>query len=324
MSPANARGRERSDKPPRRSESDEASTRPSREEFSKVRIRFDSDGTECVGSLYRPDRPRDAPVVVMAPAFGMERTFGYEQFAERFAEAGYAVLLFDYRNFGDSEGEPRNLVSPAEQVADYREAVASVRDFDGVDSKRIVLWGHSLAGGHAVSVAAEDNRVAAVVAVAPLLDGRAAALAKGVKFLPKAVLAGLRDKLQSVVTGPHTIPVAGDPGEFAVLTESGTKRELFDLVPRGSTWENAVPARILLSLPFYRPVGSLGDVRCPTLFVSGTDDDVVSASSVESAAGEVRDARLVQLPSSHFGFYHGSTFEELVGHQLAFLDAAVR
>lgn len=297
--------------------------RPSRESFSKVRVRFDSDGEECVGWLYRPDRPDDPPIVVMAPGFGAERTFGYAPIAERLAEHGYAVLLFDYRNFGDSEGEPRNLVSPRRQVADWREAVAAARDFDGVDGSRVILWGYSFAGGHALSVAAEDPRIAAVVAVAPFVDGRAALKSQGVKYNLKATALGLRDKLQSLVLGPYTVPIVGDPDEFAAVNTPGAKAGVFDQIPTGSDWENECPARSLLAIPRYRPITTAGDVRCPTLLIGGTDDDVVSLSAIESAAETVPDATYVRLPTDHFGYFDGDTFEEAVGHQLAFLDAVV-
>ncbi|SEO27620.1 Alpha/beta hydrolase family protein [Halogranum amylolyticum] len=298
--------------------------RPSREAFSKVRVRFDSDGDECVGWLYRPDRPDDPPVVVMAPGLGAERTFGYPAIAERLAEGGYAVLLFDYRNFGDSEGEPRNLVSPSRQVADWREAVAAARDFDGVDGSRVVLWGHSFAGGHALSVAAEDPRIAAVVAVAPFVDGRAALKSKGIKYNLKATALGLRDKLQSLALGAYTVPIVGDPQEFAVVNEPGAKAGVFGLVPTGSDWENRCPARTLLAIPRYRPITSAEDVRCPTLFVGGTDDEIVSLSAIESAAETVQDATYLRLPTDHFGFFDGDTFEEALGHQLAFLNTVVK
>ncbi|SFK72196.1 Alpha/beta hydrolase family protein [Halogranum rubrum] len=294
--------------------------RPSRESFSKVRVRFDSDGEECVGWLYRPDRPENPPIVVMAPGFGAERTFGYPLVAERLAEHGYAVLLFDYRHFGDSEGEPRNLVSPSRQVADWREAVAAARDFDDVDGSTVVLWGYSFAGGHALSVAAEDPRISAVVAIAPFVDGRAALKSNGIKYSLKAVALGLRDKIQSLVLGPYTVPIVGDPDEFAVINQPGAKAGVFDLVPTGSDWDNECPARSLLALPGYRPATTAEDIRCPTLLVGGTDDDVVSLSTIESVADSVPDVTYLRLQSDHFG-YIDDQFEECLSHQLAFLDA---
>lgn len=306
----------------RSSRGEETPRRPSREAFSKVSVRFDSDDSECAGWLYRPDSTENPPVVVMAPGFGVERTFGYPLLAERLAEAGYAVLLFDYRHFGDSAGTPRNLVDLQRQVADWRAATATVRDLDRVDGDRVILWGYSLAGGHALSVAAEDSRVAAVVAVAPFVDGRAALKARSLTDNLKGTVAGLRDKLQSLVGRPHTVPIVGDPEEFAVVNTPGAKASLFRLVPTGSDWENVCPARVLLSIPRYRPVKSVEDVRCPTLFVGGADDEVVSLSAIESASETVPNATFLRLPTDHFGYFDDA-FETAFGHQLAFLDSVV-
>ena len=294
---------------------------PSRFEFSKTRARFRSDGTECVGWLYRPDRPVDAPAVVMVPGFAAERRWGLPSYAERLAERGYAVYLFDYRGFGDSEGEPRGLVSPSRQVADLRTAINSVRDLDSVDAGRLALWGVSISAGHAVTVAAEDPAVDAVVGVTPILDGRSFALSGGVVSSLKRVFAGVRDRLQSIVAGPHTLPVAADAGGTVAIDRPGARAGFEGLLDRDDEWDNRLPARSLLSLLRYRPVGSLGDVTCPTLLVGGTRDEIAPADDAASAADGLSNATFVRLPTDHFGVYHGETFEQVVGHATAFLDA---
>lgn len=293
--------------------------RPSRFEFSTVRARFESDGRECVGTLYRPDRPADPPVVVMAPGFGAARRWGLPAYAERFAERGYAVYLFDFAHFGDSEGEPRGLVSPTRQLTDWRAAVGAVRGLDGVDARRLALWGTSLAGGHALRLAAEDLRVSAVVAQTPVLDGRGLLRTGGISGLVRALGAGVRDRLQSFVTDPHVVPTAGDPGEFAALP--GAYAGMRGIVDDPGRWENRIPARSFLGLARYRPVSTLEDVACPTLLLGGTRDDIAPVDTVADAAESVPTATFVRMPTDHFGPFDGPTFEESLGHQLAFLDA---
>jgi pimeloyl-ACP methyl ester carboxylesterase len=298
--------------------------RPSNYEFSKVTANFESAGTECAGWLYRPDRPANPPVVVMAHGLAGERSWGLPAIAERFAERGYAVFLFDYRNFGDSEGEPRNLVSPSRHVADWEAAVARVRRIDGVDTDRLVLWGTSLSAGHALVTAAGDPRVAAVVGQVPFTDGRAVLKNKSWGFRLRAVRAGLRDRLQSLVTGPYTVPVVADPEEFAYLTEPGARAGYEELVPPDESWDNEAPARGLLSIPRYRPVTACPDVTCPTLLVAGEHDNILPMASVEKAADELPDATLVRMPMGHFDVYGGEEFEQAFGHQLSFLDTVLR
>ncbi|WP_224334304.1 alpha/beta hydrolase [Haloprofundus halobius] len=294
--------------------------RPSRYEFSKVRVRFDSDDDRCVGSLYRPDRPKNPPLILLSALFGGEREFGLPAYAERFAERGYAVLIFDHRHFGDSEGNPRNLVSPKRQVADWRAAIEHARELDGVDSSRLVLWGSSFAGGHVLEVAAGEPHVAAVVAQVPFVDGRSTTLRKGLKYVAKALPLALADKLLSVVGRSKTVPVVGTPEEFAVLNEPGAKTGYFDLVPPESAWENETPARVFLSLPGYRPGTKTEEVQCPTLVIAGDRDEVVPASDVEAAAEKLPNGTFVRMPVGHFDLYGGAAFEESLAHQLAFLD----
>ncbi|KTG09567.1 hydrolase [Haloprofundus marisrubri] len=297
--------------------------RPSRYEFSTVSVRFDSDGQRCVGTLYRPDRPKNPPLVLMSPGFGSEAEFGLPAYAERFAERGYAVFLFDHRHFGESEGKPRNLVSPAKQIADWRAAIERVDDLDGVDSDRLILWGASFAGGHVLEVAAGEPHVAAVISQVPFVDGRSTTLAKGLGFAVKGLALGVVDKLLSVVGRSKTLPIVGTPEEFAVINEPGAKTGFFDLVPPGSEWENETPARVLLSIPGYRPGTKTEEVHCPTLVVAGEHDEIVSLSDVESAAEKLPNGTFLRLPVGHFDIYGDETFEESLAHQFAFLDRVV-
>ena len=304
-------------------EREPAVRRPSRYDYSTRTVTFDSGGTGCSGRLYLPDRPEEPPVVVMGHGFGAERSFGLGRFAERFAEAGFAAFAFDYRGFGDSDGEPRNLVSPGRQVEDYRAAVARMRRYPAVDGGRPILWGTSLSGGHVLRVASEDVRVRAVVAQVPMVDGRIFLRSRSPKYLARATAAGIRDRLQSLLLGPHTVPVVGDPGDLAAIVEPGAKRAFLDLVPADSDWENALPARSLLSIPRYRPVTDAEDVSCPTLLLAGARDDLVPVDRVASAAEAVPEATFLRLPMGHFDVYEDEGFERAMGHELAFLRSVV-
>ena len=98
------------------------------------------------------------PCVVLAHGFGGTVDSGLMPYAERFAAAGLDALAFDYRHFGASAGEPRQLVSVPRQLEDYAAAIAFARGLDGVDPDRIVVWGTSFSGGHVVEVAVADGR----------------------------------------------------------------------------------------------------------------------------------------------------------------------
>ncbi|ATW87299.1 alpha-beta hydrolase superfamily lysophospholipase [Halohasta litchfieldiae] len=298
--------------------------RPSREAYSTRTIEFDSDGETCVGTLYLPDRPESPPVIVMAPGLGFWRTFALPAVAERFAESGYAAFTFDFRHHGDSEGEPRGLVSPPKQIADYEAAIEAMGREEDVDSNRLVVWGHSLSGGHVLSVAAENFRVAGVIATNPFVDGRSQTLGRirQPKRLLKSLVAGLRDAIGHRLGFGTDVRIVDDEDGFAVITAPGAKRAVFDLVDRHADWQNRVPARILLALPRYRPITGVEEIRCPTLVIGGRDDQVIPAEEAESAADKIADSTYLELPVDHMSVF-GEDFETIVGHQLAFLRTVV-
>ena len=127
-----------------------------------------SRGEQLAAYLYRPESPHgDVPCVVMAHGFSATRDDGLPAYAEAFRDAGFAVVLFDYRHFGASTGEPRQLLDIGRQHDDYRSVIAWPRRLDGIDPDRIVLWGSSFSGGHVLAVAAGDPRIAAVVSRHP-------------------------------------------------------------------------------------------------------------------------------------------------------------
>ncbi|HSN80151.1 MAG TPA: alpha/beta hydrolase, partial [Rhodoferax sp.] len=79
-------------------------------------ISFDSEGVKCASLLYMPESASPVPCVVMAHGFSGVKEQRLPAYAERFAQNGMAVLLFDYRHFGESGGEPRQLLSIARQL----------------------------------------------------------------------------------------------------------------------------------------------------------------------------------------------------------------
>ena len=294
--------------------------RPARERFATREVAFDAGGATCRGTLYLPGGATDPPAVVMGPGLGAERTAGYPAVAERFADAGYAALLFDYPEFGDSDGDSQ-AIRPDRQRGAYAAAVDRVRRVDAVGDE-LVLWGASLSAGHVLALAAARRDVDAVVGVVPMLDGRAVARRRGVRYLARAGAAGGHDLLGRRLGHGRTVPIAGDASECAVITEPGAKRKYIDLVDRESAWRNETPARSLLRLARYRPGARLDEIDAPTLLLAGTDDAIVDAESVARAGERLGRGTVVSMPADHFSVL-GEDFEGAVGHQLSFLTDAL-
>src|SRR5437879_12629465 len=134
-------------------------------------IEFNAEGTTLRGWLYTPDAGhRPFPTIVMAHGFSAVKEMYLDKFAEVFANAGMAVLVFDNRNFGASDGEPRQEIDPWAQVRDYRHAITWMRQVPDVDPDRIGVWGSSYSGGHVLVLAAIDRRINAPVGQPPLIS----------------------------------------------------------------------------------------------------------------------------------------------------------
>jgi uncharacterized protein len=283
-------------------------------------VGFESSGTRCAAWLYRPDAEEPVPCVVLAHGFSGVRQQRLDAFAERFAGAGLAALVFDYRHFGASEGEPRQLLDVKRQLADWQAAIAYARTLAGIDADRIALRGTSFIGGHVIATAAGDARVAAAISQAPFIDG----LLQLRSFPPQHVLrltaAGLRDELQAVRGGsPHMIKSVGAPGSLAVMTSPDAEPGFRALNPPGFAWHDEVAARICTRVALYRPGRQAKDVQCPWLVCVADYDQVTPPELALQAAARAPRAEVRQYPIGHFDIYLGEWFERAVRDQTAFL-----
>ena len=287
--------------------------------WTRTDTEFVSGKDRCAAWLYRPDGVERPPVVVMAHGFAGERAFGLEPYAERFAGAGLAVLLFDFRGFGASEGEPRNLVDPARHLADWRAAIAHVRGLDAVDGERLGLWGTSFSGGQVIVLASQDPGIRAIAAQVPFVDPISTFRSVGLGHVLRGSALALRD-LARALTGrrPFTVPVVAEPGTFAIMNTPESLPGYSALVPEGADWSNECPARILMTMSFFRPLGAARRVRCPALLALAERDSLIDAKAVERTASRMPRATLLRFPVGHFDVYSGPVFERLVTEQTRF------
>jgi dienelactone hydrolase len=285
-------------------------------------IEFRSHGTVCRAWFYEPSGTGTRPCVVMAHGLGGTRDAGLEPYARRFQEAGYFVLLFDYRHFGASDGEPRQLLSVSRQLDDWAAAIACAREQPRVDAAKIALWGSSFSGGHVIVTAARDGRIAAVSAQGPMMDGRAAVLNllryAGVASVLRLSSVALRDQIGAWFGRPPiNVPLVGAPGTLAAMTSSDAESGYRAITP--PDWRNEMSARLALSLGLYRPITSAKHLRCPTLICVCTKDSVAPAAAAIALADKLgAQAELRRYDIGHFEIYVGDGFERSCGDQLAF------
>jgi uncharacterized protein len=291
--------------------------------FARRDLEFPCGALRCAGWLYLPQTRTPAPVVVMAHGFAGTRELWLPRYAERFAARGLAVFVFDYRSFGASQGEPRQVIRVEDQLADWSAALAFVRALPEVDGGRMALWGTSFSGGHVLSTAAEHPELRAVVAQVPFVDGEAGERAP-LGYRMRAGAAILRDQTRDLFgLSPHYIPVIGADGAFSAIASSEATEAFRTLVPPELGWRNELAARSLLEVGAYRPTLRAKDVRCPLLLVAARGDELIPLASIEAVAAQATQARLVVVEGGHFGPYASPLFEQVADAETAFLVEAL-
>jgi pimeloyl-ACP methyl ester carboxylesterase len=289
-------------------------------------LRFTAGAEQCAAWLYPPApladatvksttsagaRDARAPLIVMAHGMSGTRRDRLGAFAERFAAAGVAALVFDHRGFGDSDGEP-DLFDPARQLEDWRAAIAFGRSLTGIDGERVATFGSSMGGGNALAAAAEDKRIAAAVSQVPFLDIVLQAHRSSPRVTAQVLAAAARDR--------H-LPVLGEPNEAALLNAPGAAEGWRHVVAIGedSRWRDRISTRWLLGRP-YRPARKAATLHCPWLVCVGEADRVARPGPAIAAAHRAPLGELRTYPGvGHFDIYDGPAHEALIADQLAFL-----
>ncbi len=286
---------------------------------------FTSHGMQCEAHFYRPiNATKNLPVVIMAHGFGAHMDFGLQPFADAFVKAGLAVFMFNYRGFGQSEGNTRFLVNPFMHVQDWESALDYVKQKDEVNSERIALWGSSFSGGHVLRVAAAHPEIKAVSAQVPFLDGIPTALQTAPWVMVKSAWAGVKDVFRKLTfRSPYYIAVVGQTDETACMNKPDSEAGFRNLIPDGKShnWRNLCPARIVLILPFYRPISTLGKIKSPCLLVNATKDTLFSPKTIYKAAKKIKDVKLVHLQCGHFDPYKGKWFHKALAVELDFFKS---
>jgi uncharacterized protein len=291
---------------------------------TRTEVRFGSSGVDCAGYLYRPAKASGTlPCVVLGhgTAGTMDRLFVY---AEPFAAAGMAVLVFDYRGWGASDGQPRQVINIGGQLDDWRAAIGFARSLDGVDPERIALWGSSLSGGHVVALAAEDPRIAAVVAQVPWF-GDARTPSQVLRQLLqvstlKLVAAGIRDAVRGARDRPpYLVPIVGEPGQTALFTGPEVREALEAKGLEGSLWRNEFAPRFVFALPRYQPGKAAERLGMPLLVCVADGDRETPADFAARFVERAPRGELRRYPASHFEMYHGETFKQVLADQVDFL-----
>jgi uncharacterized protein len=272
-------------------------------------VQFTGDGgIQLSGWLFLPrHRSGPVPAITMAHGFGLTRWHGLAPLAEAFAEAGFAVLLHDHRNFGKSSVEEPYDLDPWKQIADWRYAISFLEASPEVDPDRIGLWGTSYAGGHAIVLGATDRRLKAVVSQVPTISGFEQLLRR----VPPDGVAAMEerfaqdDRLRARGEPPlRQALVSADPGIPAAYRAPDAVSFFLQEVPDG-IWENQMTVRSVRAARMYEPGAWITRVSPTPMMMVIALNDTLTATDLELAAYEraLEPKRLVTIRGGHFDPY---------------------
>ncbi len=273
-------------------------------------IEFNAEGTILRGWLYLPERARGrVPAVVMAHGFSAVKEMYLDRFAEVFCDAGIAALVYDNRNFGASDGQPRQEIDPWQQVRDYRHAITWIGSRTEIDGARIGIWGSSYSGGHVLTVGAIDRRVKCVVSQVPLVSG-----SRNLKRLIRAdMFAEVRKQFdadrEARFNGstPLMMPVvAEDPLAPAALPTADSWQWFTETGrTRAPAWRNEVTLRTVEMLGEYEPGEYVARISpTPLLMLIAAGDHLAIAEEAFIAFSRALEPkRILVLKGGHFDAY---------------------
>ena len=269
-------------------------------------IEINAEGVILRGWLYTPDdKSKLAPAVVMAHGFSGVKEQYLDRYAEVFSTAGMAALVFDHRNFGASDGTPRQEIDPWQQIRDYRHAITFAGTLPEIDNNRIGIWGTSYSGGHVLVVGAIDSRVKCIVAQAPTISGSANAQRRVRSDLVAATIQRLNEDRVARFEGkdPTMIPVVGKE-LTTVCALAGEEPWAFF---QGSTsiapeWRNEITLRTVEMAREYEPGVYIPRISpTPLLMIVCTQDTVTPTDlTLNGYEQALQPKKLVLLNGGHF------------------------
>ena len=294
-------------------------------------IEFKSQGAILRGRLYLPEnKSKKSPVVIMAHGFtttinGMTA----DKYAERFREAGFAALLYDHRNFGISDGKPRQEINFWIQSRGYIDGIDFVSTQLEIDTTKIAIWGASLSAREAFLVGSVDERVKAIINQIPAygsdlpskdMNGKLYSFAKNTLAMER-----IKD-LPHTVTEQMPIVSPDQFGRPSALTELTAYRWFIEYGGRyGTNWKNVV-SFLNIEAPEEFHIGQCAQhLKGPILMVVATNDEMNGANNnvTEEVFKMIKQPKeLVEIDGGHFGllYYPSSIFDKSSKAQIDFLN----
>jgi alpha-beta hydrolase superfamily lysophospholipase len=285
-------------------------------------IAFYSDGVVLRGWFRRPTGEAAVPTVLAT--HGLASTIDFlDPLADALVAAGFGVAAFDHRSLGRSDGEPRQEVDPWRQVQDMRNAITYLAQRADVDAGRIGVWGASMGGGVAVTTAALDTRVRAVVGVSLVCSGwHASQLMTPEEQLPALQAALDADRLARMQGAPAaTVPTLPElPDDQLDASTDESVRFVWPRARASATFRRYMTLRSLEYIRDFEPLAHAHRIGSrAVLLVVASDDRLAPVADakqfLESVPGP--NKAMHSIPGGHY-VPLGERLDETAAEAIAF------
>lgn len=295
------------------------------------RIEFNSQGAVLRGRLYLPENKlKNPPILVMANGFATTiNGMTADKYAERFRESGIAVILYDHRNLGISDGEPRQEINFWVQARGYIDCVDFVSTQSDIDSTKIAIWGASMSAREAFLVGSIDERVKAIITMIPAFGDNSPTEDNDGKLFSFARKTVLSKRVKDL---PHTfseqMPIVSHDqlGTPSALSEITAYRWFIEYGGRyGTKWKNVVSFSYTETPDLFHIGQCASHLKAPILMIVAEDDEMEGANSqisYEIFEKIQQPKELVLIDGGHFGLLHypSTLFNKSSTAQIEFLN----
>jgi alpha-beta hydrolase superfamily lysophospholipase len=286
----------------------------------KKNVEFYSEGSLIKGILYCPDdfdEKSEIPAVVLCHGFAGVKELLLPEYARTFSSNGYAALVFDYRGFGESEGE-RGKLSPHAQITDIRNAITFIQSLPGIASEKLALWGTSFGGANAIAAAARDKRIKCLSVQLTFGDGERVITGSLTEEEKQKLTATLMKVWTKTVTQNKVmrVPIS------RVLTDEQSIEFYNKTVEKFPDLNIKIPFLTLKETMEHKPEQYLPGIHIPILVIGAENDKVNPKEESEiiyQKANSPKELYMVK-GATHYELYEGEKFKEVVARQIAWFD----
>lgn len=285
--------------------------------MQKKSVLIPLDGYQIQADLYLSDNR--SPIIVMAHGLGGDKSCALDLYINDYLKQGYSVCCFDHRGFGKSTGKYKNLVDKSSQLKDWKTVINYLKNEFTFTEQDLVLWGYSFSGGHVLTLASE-NKYHAVIANFPHVDGLASLATYPIQYMLPATFLALTDLFYSLFGQVKNIKVVSK-SRFAILSGKDCYDGYYSLIPKDQHWDNKVPARIVATIAFYRPIAIAHKIKSPTLIIGAKLDSLIPISRTRKASKESEYIQYFEENCGHFDLFHEPFIHSIQDQHTKFLNS---